>query len=77
MEKVQGLAEAITRFVVGYCEENNLGNQEAMNAMAHAYVIFGFVVKKDDASDDVMRDALIGCVTASADHMMQVRNEEA
>lgn len=77
MEKIQGLAAAILNNVTEHAHAHGLSNNEVMNALAHAYVIYGFTVKKDDTSVDELKTALVGCVVASADHMAEVQNEKA
>lgn len=77
MDDVQKMTKALLDCAEAYATENGLESGDAMTALAHAYVIYGFAVKKDDATDQAMRDALIGFVTLSADHMMEATSEEA
>ena len=77
MDKVQGMAAAMLDFAAEYAAKHDLSNNETMNALAHTYVIYGFAVKKDDTSGEVMKAALVDCLVASADHMIEVHNEKA
>lgn len=77
MNDVQKMTKALLDCAEAYATENGLESGDAMTSLAHAYVIYGFAVKKDEASDQDMRDALIGFVTMSADHMMEATSEEA
>jgi len=73
MEKTRGLAEAMLDFAAEYAAKHELDNNETMSALAHTYVIYGFAVKKDDADPQVFKTAMIECVTASLDRMMEVK----
>jgi hypothetical protein len=77
MDDTQKMTKALLDFAEAYATENDLDSGDAIAAMAHAYVIYGFALKKDDATDQAMRDALVGFVTLSADHMMEATSEEA
>lgn len=77
MDDVQKMTKALLDCAKAYATENGLESGDAMTALAHAYVIYGFAVKKDGTSNDKMRDALIDFVTASADHMVEAISEEA
>lgn len=77
MEKVQGLAAAILTLVTEHAHTNGLNNNEVMNALAHSYVIYGFTVKIEGGSNEALKEALVGCVAASCDHMAAAHNEKA
>jgi hypothetical protein len=77
MDDVQKMTKALLDYAEAYVAKNGLESGDAITSLAHAYVIYGFAVKKDEASDQSMRDALIGFVTLSADHMMEATSEEA
>lgn len=72
MEKIQGMAAAMLDFAAEYAAKHEIDNHETMSALAHTYVIYGFIVKKDDADQQVLKAAMIECVTASVDHMIEV-----
>ena len=77
MNDAQGMTKALLDYADAYAKEKDLESADVLTALAHGYVIYGFSVKKDDTSGDKMREALIGFVTASADHMMEAISEEA
>ena len=72
MEKIRGLAAATLDFVTEYAHTNGMNNTEIMNALAHIYVIYGFAVKLEGSSDEGLKTALVDCVVASVDHMIEV-----
>lgn len=76
MDKIMNMSEALLSFVAQYAEDNGLNNSEVLSSMAHTYVIYGFAVKLDKNSLQSMRDDLVKCVTASADHMLEVSSEQ-
>ena len=75
MEKVQEMVAAMCEAATTYGAEHGLTINEVMNALAHTYVIYGFAVKKDDADQQVFKDALVECVSVSCDHMMEVNTD--
>jgi hypothetical protein len=77
MTNEQKMVKALLDYVETYAEENGLESADVMTALAHSYVIYGFSVRKEDVSYDTMRDAMIGFVTASTDHMVEAMNEKA
>lgn len=77
MNDVQDMTKALLDFAEAYAAKNGLETADVMTALAHSYVIYGFSVKQDDTSDEKMREALIGFVTSSADHMIGAIHEEA
>lgn len=77
MTNEQTMTKVILDFAEAYAAENSLESADVLTALAHGYVIYGFSVKKDDTSDEKMREALIGFVTSSADHMIGAIREEA
>lgn len=77
MNDIKKMTKALLDYAEAYATENGLESGDAMASLAQAYVIYGFAVKKDGTSNDKMRDALIGFVTLSADHMMEAISEEA
>ena len=77
MDDKQKMTKALLEFAEAYAAENGLDTADVLTALAHSYVIYGFSVKKDDTSDEKMREALIGFVTSSADHMIGAINEAA
>lgn len=77
MNDTRGMTKALLDFAEAYAAEKGLETPDVLTALAHGYVIYGFSVKKDDTSDEKMREALIGFVTSSADHMIGAINEEA
>lgn len=77
MDDKQKMTKALLDFAEAYAAEKGLDTADVLTALAHSYVIYGFSVKKDDTSHDTMRDALIGFVTSSADHMIGAIHEEA
>lgn len=76
MNDTQGMTKAVLEFAEAYATKNGLESADVLTALAHSYVIYGFSVKKDDTSDEKMREALIGFVTSSADHMIGAIHEE-
>lgn len=76
MSKIMNMSEALLSFVVQYAEDNGLNNSEVLSSMAHTYVIYGFAVKLDEHSLQSMRDDLVKCVAAFADHMVEVSSEQ-
>ena len=76
MDKIMNMSDALLSFVAQYAEDNGLNNSEVLSSMAHTYVIYGFAVKLDEHSPQSMRDYLVKCVTASADHMIEVSSEQ-
>lgn len=76
MDKIMNMSDALLSFVAQYAEDNGLNNSEVLSSMSHTYVIYGFAVKKDENSLQSMRDDLVKCVTASADHMVEVSSEQ-
>ena len=76
MDKIMNMSDALLSFVAQYAEDNGLNNSEVLSSISHTYVIYGFAVKKDEHSLQSMRDDLVKCVTASADHMVEVSSEQ-
>lgn len=72
MEKIHEMVAAMCTAATAYGAEHDLNLNEVMNALAHTYVIFGFTVKKDDVTPQLMKAALVDCVSESCDHMMGV-----
>ena len=72
MEKIQEMVAAMCDAATAYGAENGLTVNETITALAHTYVIFGFSVKKEDLSAEAMKDALVECVSASCDNMIEV-----
>ena len=72
MEKIQGMAAAMLDFAAEYAAKHEIDNNETITALAHTYVIYGFAVKLEGSSDEELKAAMIECVTASADHMMEM-----
>ena len=72
MEKIQEMVSAISEAAAVYADEHGIENNDVMTALAHVYVICGFALKKNDVDQHVLKDALVGCVSESCDHMIEV-----
>lgn len=71
MDKIQEMVKTMSEAAAKYADKHKLDNNEVMNALAHLYVIYGFAVKKDDVDYLVLKDALVECVEASCNIMME------
>ena len=76
MEKIMDMSAAMLDFVSNYADDNGVSSAEALASLAHTYVIYGFAVKKDDTSGEVLKAAMVDCLVASADHMMEMKTDE-
>lgn len=77
MEKIHEMVAAISEAAAVYADEHGIENNDVMNALAHVYVIYGFALKKNDVDQQVLKDALVGCVSESCNLMMEaLRNAE-
>ncbi len=72
MDKVQAMVAAMCEAAAKYGAEHGMENGDAVTALAHTYVIYGFAVRKKDADQQVVSAALVECVSKSCDHMMEV-----
>ncbi len=72
MEKIQEMVAAMCDAAASYADEHKLDNNEVMNALAQTYVIYGFTVRSEGASDDFFKTSLVECVTKSCDHLIGV-----
>jgi hypothetical protein len=76
MEKIQEMVSAISEAAAVYADEHGIENNDVMNALAHVYVIYGFALKKNDVDQQVLKDALVGCVSQSCDFLMEANDYE-
>ena len=72
MEKIHEMVAAMCDAAASYADEHKLDNNEVMNALAQTYVVCGFAFQKKGIHLQVMKDALVGCVSESCDHMIEV-----
>ena len=72
MDKVQAMVAAMCEAATTYGIEHYMDNNEVMNALAHTYVIFGFTIKKENVDQQVLKDALVECVSEACDRLMEV-----
>jgi hypothetical protein len=62
MDKINGLTNALAEFVTEYCDTHDLTFNEAMNALSHLFVIYGFALKAEGVTDDAMEASLKHCI---------------
>ena len=62
MDRINGLTNALAEFVTEYCDTHDLTFTEAMNALSHLFVIYGFALKAEDVTDDAMEASLKHCI---------------
>lgn len=78
MNDTEKMVEAILTYAEAHREISEASHKEVATALAHSCVIYAFATKKKNASDEEMREALIGLFTASVDHMIgALQNEKA
>jgi len=62
MEKINGMTNALAEFVTDYCDTHDLTFNDAMNALSHLFVIYGFAFKAEGVTDNDMEASLKHCI---------------
>lgn len=74
MEKINGMTNALAEFVTDYADTHDLTFNDAMNALAQIYVIYGFALKAENVTDDNMGETLVYCVEQSIGNIRRMRD---
>jgi hypothetical protein len=76
MERINGLTNALAEFITDYCDTHDLTFNEAMNALSHLFVIYGFALKAEGVSDDAMEVSLKHCIEQDIKAMRGLLNAQ-
>lgn len=76
MDRINGLTNALAEFVTEYCDTHDLTFTEAMNALSHLFVIYGFALKAENVTDDDMETSLKHCIDQDIKAIRGMRDAE-
>ena len=76
MDRINGLTNALAEFVTEYCETHDLTLTEAINALSHLFVIYGYAFKAEGVSDDAMEASLKHCIDQDIKAIRGMRDAE-
>lgn len=76
MDRINGLTNALAEFVTEYCDTHDLTFTEAMNALSHLFVIYGFALKAEGVTDDDMEASLKHCIDQDIKAIRGMRDDQ-
>jgi hypothetical protein len=76
-DKINDMAEFIGTAALQYGSENEVTHNQAVNAMAVAYVILAYSLKDDNADLDKLKANLIGAVADVFDSIAEASHAKA
>jgi hypothetical protein len=76
MDRINGLTNALAEFVTEYCDTHDLTFTEAMNALSHLFVIYGFALKAEGVTDDDMEASLKHCIAQDIKAIREMRDAQ-
>jgi len=74
MEKINGMTNALAEFVTDYCDTHDLTFNDAMNALSHLFVIYGFAFKAEGVTDNDMEASLKHCIDQDIKAIREMRD---
>ena len=74
-EKIDEMAQTLANFATDYAEHNGLTNGDIMDTLGRLYVTYGFTVKSEKISNEVLAESLVAFVAnATSDMVEALRN---
>lgn len=74
MDKINGLTNALAEFVTDYCDTHDLTFNDAMNALSHLFVIYGFALRTEGVTDNDMETSLKHCIDQDIKAIRRMRD---